>query len=194
MSRINLLPWREEAKQKQQQEYLTMLLAAAIAAALIMFAVSSFYGSKIATQQARNNYLKQETAILDKKIQELNDLKQRKKDLEQRLKLVQELQLSRNLLTQLFNAMADIIPAGVYLTRVEKTGRLLKIEGISESNNRLANLVRNIDGLAWLQSPSIQTIEVDEIRPKLLSKFVMTVQIVEQELVSSEQGGKADGN
>ncbi|MBD1387929.1 PilN domain-containing protein [Neiella sp. HB171785] len=194
MSQINLLPWREEAKQKQQQEYLTMLLAAAIGAALIMFAVSSFYSSKISTQQARNNYLLQETAILDKKIQELNDLKQRKKDLEQRLKLVQELQLSRNLLTQLFNAMADIIPAGVYLTRVEKTGRLLKIEGISESNNRLANLVRNIDDLDWLHSPSIQTIEVDEIRPKLLSKFVMTVQIVEQELTSSEQGGKANGN
>ncbi|MBW8190022.1 PilN domain-containing protein [Neiella marina] len=194
MSQINLLPWREDARQKQQQEYLTALLASAIAAALLMFAVSSFFGSKIDNQRARNTYLQQETAILDQKIQELNDLKQQKQDLEQRLKLVQELQQSRNLLTQLFNAMADMIPQGVYLTRVEKQDKLLKIEGISESNNHLATLVRNIEQLEWLHSPSIQSIQVDEIRPKILSRFVMTVQIVDKDLASSEQEVAVNGN
>lgn len=194
MSNINLLPWREEARQKQQQEYLTALLASAIAAALLMFAVSSYFGSKIDSQRARNSFLQAETAILDQKIQELNELKQQKQDLEQRLKLVQELQQSRNLLTQLFNAMADITPQGVYLTRVEKQGRLLKIEGKSESNNRLATLVRNIEQLDWLHSPSIQTIQVDEIRPKILSRFVMTVQIADQGLTSSEQEVAVNGN
>lgn len=194
MSQINLLPWREEARQKQQQEYLTALLASAIAAALLMFAVSSYFGGKIDSQRARNSFLQAETAILDQKIQELNQLKQQKQDLEQRLKLVQELQQSRNLLTQLFNAMADITPQGVYLTRVEKQDRLLKIEGKSESNNRLATLVRNIEQLDWLHSPSIQTIQVDEIRPKILSKFVMTVQIADQGLTSSEQEVAVNGN
>ncbi|MCM2678340.1 PilN domain-containing protein [Echinimonas agarilytica] len=195
MTSINLLPWREEFRQKQRQEYLSILLVASVAAVLLMLAVSSFYGSKIQTQQDRNTYLRQESAILDQKIQQLNDLKRQKQDLEQRLQLVQELQQSRNLVTQLYNVMAEIVPPGVYLTHIEKSDRELKIEGVSESNNRLAALVRNIDGVDWLDEPSIQTITMDDIRPKLLSRFVMTVQIVEAPLESSESvQGMANAN
>ena len=193
MANINLLPWREELRQRQRQDYLSVILASCVTAVLIMLAISSFYGSKINTQQQRNNYLTQETAILDQKIKELNELKTQKKDLEQRLRLIQELQLSRNLLTQLFNAMADIVPAGVYLTKVEKENRTLKVEGVSESNNRLAALVRNIDALDWLTNPSISRIKADDSRSAILSRFEMTVDIVEPGLVVTEQKGGSNG-
>ena len=190
MANINLLPWRAELRQKQRQEYLSILLACAIGAAVVMLGVSSFYGSKIETQSRRNLFLESESAVLDLKIKELNDLKKHKEDLEQRLLLVQELQESRNLLTQLFNTMADIVPPGVYLTKVEKKDRALKIEGVSESNNRLAALVRNIEEVDWLYDASIQTITMDDVRPKLLSRFVMTVNIVDSIRERNKEGAK----
>lgn len=193
MANINLLPWRAELKQRQRQEYLSVLLASAIVAAVIMFGVSSYFSSQIDSQNQRNQFLIQESAILDQKIAELNDLKNQKEQLEQRLQLVQELQESRNLVTQLFNTLADIVPPGVYLERVEKTGRGVEIEGISESNNRLAALVRNIEEVDWLSDASIQRITMDEVRPKLLSRFVMTVEIVNP-IKSDESKEQSRGN
>lgn len=187
MANINLLPWRAELKLKQKQEYLSILLASAILAAVIMFAISSYFGGQIDAQERRNQYLKQESAILDQKIAELNELKKQKKDLEQRLQLVQDLQESRNLVTQLYNTLADIVPPGVYLVKVEKIERQIKIEGISESNNRLAALVRNIEQVDWFSDASIQTITMDEIRPKLLSRFVMTVNIIDHDSTTAEK-------
>lgn len=187
MANINLLPWRAELKLKQKQEYLSILLASAILAAVIMFAISSYFGGQIDAQERRNQYLKQESAILDQKIAELNELKKQKKDLEQRLQLVQDLQESRNLVTQLYNTLADIVPPGVYLVKVEKVERQIKIEGISESNNRLAALVRNIEQVDWFSDASIQTITMDEIRPKLLSRFVMTVNIIDHDSTTAEK-------
>jgi len=180
MARINLLPWREELKQQQQQEYLTVLAVVAIVAALLMMAFSSFVSSQIDLQNHKNNFLKQEIAVLDAKIQELNELKKQKQDLQKRLDLVQELQQSRNLLTQVFNSMAEVIPAGVYLTSVEQKGRSIEFKGKSESNTRLAALVRRIDEIHWLTAPSMQTIVADKDRPKLLNEFVMTVQVTDK--------------
>ena len=179
MANINLLPWRAELKQRRRQEYLSILLASAILAAVVMFGISSYYSGQIDSQNRRNQFLIQESSILDQKIAELNALKGQKTELEQRLQLVQDLQESRNLVTQLFNTLADIVPPGVYLKTIEKEGRSIKIEGISESNNRLAALVRNIEDVEWFSDASIQRITMDEIRPKLLSRFVMTVEIVD---------------
>lgn len=180
MARINLLPWREELKQQRQHEYLTILAVVAIVAALIMMAFSSLVSSQIDSQNNKNNYLKQEIAVLDAKIKELNQLKKQKQDLQKRLNLIQELQQSRNLLTQVFNSMAEVIPAGVYLTSVEQKGRTIEFKGKSESNTRLAALVRRIDAIHWLTNPSMQTIVADKDRPKLLNEFVMTVNVADE--------------
>lgn len=194
MANINLLPWRAELKHRQRQEYLSALLASAILAAVVMFGVSTYYGGQIDSQNRRNQYLIQESAILDQKIAELNSLRDQKKELEQRLQLVQDLQESRNLVTQLFNTLADIVPPGVYLKIIEKEGRSIKIEGISESNNRLAALVRNIEEVEWLSDASIQRITMDEIRPKLLSRFVMTVDIVDPNRTDENKELANNGN
>lgn len=188
MARINLLPWREELKQQKQQEYLTVLAVVAIVAALVMMAFSSLVSSQIEHQNHKNSYLKQEISVLDAKIKELNELKQQKQDLQKRLDLIQELQRSRNLLTQVFNSMAEVIPAGVYLTSVEHKGRSIEFKGKSESNTRLAALVRRIDEIRWLTKPAMQTIVADKDRPKLLNEFVMTVEVADSEsLVQQEQ-------
>lgn len=179
MARINLLPWREEQRQQKQQEYLTVLAVVAAVSALVMMAFSSLISTQIDSQNHRNNFLKQEIAVLDAKIKELNELKQQKKDLQNRLELIQQLQQSRNLLTQVFNSMAEVIPAGVYLTSVEQKGRSIEFKGKSESNTRLAALVRKIDGIRWLKNPSMQTIVADKDRPKLLNDFVMTVEVTD---------------
>ena len=78
MPRINLLPWREEKRQKDRADYLKILGACAGVAALILFGVNRQYTAMIEYQQSRNAYLTEEIAALDEKIKKIRELEREK--------------------------------------------------------------------------------------------------------------------
>ncbi len=47
------------------------------------------------------------------------------------------------------------LPDGVYFTGLKMTGKNIAIIGEAESNNRVSNLMRNLDGSEWLDAPNL---------------------------------------
>ena len=145
MAYINLLPWREAARKERQKQYLTILAATALFSFLLMFLINMFYNARIDGQLQRNSYLSNEIKVLDQRIAEIRTLNDKKKSLQQRMSLIEQLQSSRNLGTQIMDEIAHVVPAGVYLTQFEKKGSSLLLVGKSESNNRLSNMLREAE-------------------------------------------------
>lgn len=177
MAYINLLPWREEAEKAKQREYFSLLAAVALGALAVVFLVGQFYQMRIDGQNARNNYLQREIIILDSKIQEIETLNQKKSDLEKRISVIEQLQRSRNVGTQVLSEIAQIVPSGVYLTKMAKQGNLLELAGKSESNNHLANMIRNIENSDLFDDAVLESITANDAQSKLLSDFKMRVRI-----------------
>ena len=177
MPHINLLPWREEAQRQQQQQYFSILTFLALISFLAVFIVSQFYQAKIDGQKARNQYLTNEIKILDSRIAEIRTLEKKKKDLIQRMKLIEQLQKSRNVGTQVLDEIAKIVPSGVYITKLEKRGNELLLQGKSESNNHLANMIREIQSSSLLSDAELQSITNSGKSSKLLSDFKMSLKI-----------------
>ena len=72
MTRINLLPWREELRQEKQKQYLTLVALITILAAAIVGLVHVQMDAKINYQKSRNQFLTNEIAKLNQEIQEIN--------------------------------------------------------------------------------------------------------------------------
>jgi type IV pilus assembly protein PilN len=115
MAYINLLPWREEAEKAKQREFYTLLTAIALGAFAIVFLVSQFYQMRIDGQNDRNQFLKSEIAILDQRIAHIRALNEKKDELQKRIHVVEQLQRSRNVGTQVLDELAKIVPNGIYL-------------------------------------------------------------------------------
>ena len=183
MPSINLLPWREEAKQQRLNEFYGFMGGAALFSCLLVYVVISIIGSQIEQQQAKNNFLVQETAILEQRISEIKDIRETKDNLKKRMDLIEKLQNARNLPTYLMDNMAKIVSPGVYLDKIERVGNTLWVSGLSESNNHLANTIRNVETSQWFSTPLLQKIKIDydtnNAIEKLrgLSKFSMRVDI-----------------
>lgn len=184
MAHINLLPWREEAEKAKQREYFSILALVAIVAFAIVFGISQFYQAKIDGQNTRNQYLKNEIQILDIRIAEIKTLNEKKKELEKRMEVVEQLQRSRNVGTQVLNEIAKIIPNGIYLTELKKVNNTLELNGRSESNNHLANMIREIERSDLFIDAVLESITSQDAESKLLSDFKMRVMI---------KGLKSDG-
>jgi len=177
MAYINLLPWREEAQKAKQREYFTALTAIALGAFAIVFIVGQFYQMRIDGQNMRNQYLKSEIQILDERISQIKTLNEKKSELKKRTSVVEQLQRSRNVGTQVLNEIAKVVPSGIYLTKMEKQGNSVQLFGKSESNNHLANMIRQIESSELFEDAVLESITSNDAQSKLLSDFKMRVRI-----------------
>ena len=177
MAYINLLPWREEVKKINQRKFITSLVAVGIGAFAIVFIIGQIYQQRINGQNTKNQYLSREIQKLDIRIGAIKLLNVKKKRLQNRIGVIEQLQRSRNVGTRVLDEVAKIVPAGVYLTKLEKKGNMLLLSGRSESNNHLANMIRNIENSPLLNDAVLESISTKDARSKLLSDFEMHVQI-----------------
>ena len=188
MAHINLLPWREEALKAQQKEYFTLLTAVGVFALALVLSINFYYNARIDGQNSKNQYLMNEIAQLDIQIAEIKTLNDKKAALQKRIDVVEQLQRSRNVGTQVLDEIAKIIPNGVYIIELEKQGNTLLLMGKSESNNHLANMIRAVELSDLFVDATPESLPADDGSPKLLSSFKMKVKI--KGLVNDNKGSK----
>ena len=161
----------------------------------ITLSISFFYQAKIDGQKTKNDFLKNEVQLLDIRITKIQELKSKKIALQKRIGVIEQLQRSRNVGTQVLDEIAKIIPNGIYITRLEKKGNSLSIQGKSESNNHLANMIRAIGLSDLFVDTTLESIITDEKARKLLSDFKMHIRIkglVDNLDLAVEQAFKGD--
>lgn len=159
MPRINLLPWREQQRRERKLAFFVSLGVAAGVAAVVAFAAYLMLGAMIDAQDQRNERLKGEIKVLDKQIEEINDLEAQKQRFIARMQIIEKLQRSRPEVVHLFDELVKAMPDGTYLTSIKQTGTKLKFEGIAQSSTRVSTLMRNISASQWLRNPELEVVE-----------------------------------
>jgi type IV pilus assembly protein PilN len=159
MPRINLLPWREELRQKRKKDFFVALACAVIAGGGVIYASKWAVQQRIDNQEVRNGVLQEEIRQLDAQIEQIRGLENQKERLVARMRIIEELQQARPLVVHLFDELVETLPEGTNLTRVEQTGARVELTGIASSTTRVATLMRNIEDSDWLATPELGSIE-----------------------------------
>ncbi|MEO7916654.1 MAG: PilN domain-containing protein [Dokdonella sp.] len=158
-TRINLLPWRAERRRVREREFYTMLGGAAIAGVLGVFLWSMITGATVDNQTSRNSLLTSEIAEMDKRIEQIKELDKTKSRLIGRKNAIELLQANRSQMVHLLDELVVTIPDGVRLIGLKQVGEQLTLEGIAESNTRVATYMRNIDRSPWMGRSEVSKIE-----------------------------------
>jgi type IV pilus assembly protein PilN len=159
MARINLLPWRADRRKLREREFYMMLAGTAVAAFVVLFAAIFWMGHLIDDQNDRNTVLQGEISKLDKQIEEIKELDKTRSQLLTRKEIIEQLQSNRSQMVHLFDEMVKTIPDGVRLTSMKQAGDILTLEGVAESNARVASYMRSIDVSPWMGRTDLRKIE-----------------------------------
>ncbi len=162
MPRINLLPWRDQQRRERRVHFYVALGGAAGLALVVAFISYLVFGQLIDGQEARNARLRAEIRVLDKQIEEINDLEQQKQNFISRMQIIEKLQRSRPEVVHLFDELVKVMPDGTYLTSVKQSGNALKLEGIAQSSTRVSTLMRNISDSQWLRDPELEVVQTNK--------------------------------
>jgi len=183
--RINLLDWRAERRRQRKQRFLSILgLSAAASLALVVVGYLSM-SAAVSHQQARNQYLTQQIAELDKQIKEIQELEKVKQNLLARMRVIEQLQQNRSATVHFFDEIINTLPDGVYLTSIKQSAQLVTIDGVAESNGRISSYLKNLDASPWFKDPKLVVIKTSDKSKLRASEFTLQV----TNLTKADSGG-----
>jgi type IV pilus assembly protein PilN len=187
MPRINLLPWRDQQRRERKLAFFVALGGAVVLAAIAAFIGYLMLGAMIDAQEHRNERLRAQIKVLDKQIEEINDLEAQKQKFISRMQIIEKLQRSRPEVVHLFDDLVKDMPDGTYLTTVKQTGSKLKLEGVAQSSTRVSALMRNISASQWLEKPELEVVQTKNDTAG--SSFILDAQQVT--LAATDDSGAA---
>ena len=160
LTRINLLPYREEIKQRKQQQFKVLMLGAF--AVGLGLAAATYLGidSAISNQEGRNNFLQTEIDRLDRELGEIDKLQQEKEAFLAKKLKVEELQEKRYQAAYILDSLNALTPDNTYLTALEAEGPTsYKISGHAVSDNKIAVMMRSLPSTGIFLQPELLSIK-----------------------------------
>lgn len=177
MANINLLPWREERRRELKKEFLVMLAAVVLAAVLALLLMNGIVNAAIDNQNGRNQYLQNNINELNRQVAEIQDLEKKRRELLDRMKIIQDLQGTRPLIVRVFDELVRTLPDGVFYQSLDRADKRIDVAGVAESNTRVSSLMRQLDGSEWFESPNLTSVQAATGFGEQASSFKMTVSI-----------------
>ncbi len=162
MAGLNLLPWREKAREQKKKQFFTMVGASVGAAVLLTFLGHLYMRSTIESQEQRNQTLNNEIAQLDKQIEQIKQLDATRQALLDRMQIIENLQGTRPAIVHLFDEIVNALPKGMYLLHLKQENTIVHLEGKAESYARVSSFMNRLDSSPWLKSSNLNIISTDE--------------------------------
>ncbi len=171
MTQINLLPWREAIREQRKQRFFFFLGCSAASGILLMLMTHMVISHRLENQRSRNNYLKAEIKKMDKNIAQIKLLQKLKSAMLSRMGIIQELEISRTAVVHFFADLPQLLPKGVFISKVDRQGPHIFLDGLAESNTNISKLMRNIEASLWMTQPVLNEIKTVELSGKRANVF-----------------------
>jgi len=137
-------PFTEEEKESK------LNTGAIIGAAVITVGIIGLlYFTQAQTLEQKQQHLQERTArkkALDEVLKTLAQLEKAKKELDKKVKLIEDLRSKQHDSVKMMDALCDALPDWVWLTNLTFSGRKLSVTGRALSNNLISDLINNLKG------------------------------------------------
>lgn len=158
--KINLLPYREEIKQRKKQQFKVLMLSALLIGAGLLVLTYLTINNAISRQEDRNALLGKEIEKLDKALGEILKLQQEKENFLSKKQKVEELQEKRSQAAYIIDSLNVVTPDNSYLTALEAESSIsYKITGRASSDNKIAMFMRSLPSTGVFTQPELLSIK-----------------------------------
>ncbi|WP_374567260.1 PilN domain-containing protein [Ideonella sp.] len=191
---INLLPHREARRQERKRAFFSALGLAGIVGVGLVILWFGVLQQLTSFQEGRNRFLSDEIKKLEEQIKDIAALRAEIDALKARQKAVEDLQADRNVPVYLLDELVKQTPEGIYLTSVKQNGNVVTVGGMSQTNERVSEMLRNTAyNSPWLEKPELVEIKAvtqgKDRDQRRLFDFSMRVSIKRPQSPSSAASG-----
>jgi type IV pilus assembly protein PilN len=175
MIKINLLPYREKEQKENLQRQIVIISGALALFFLIIFSVHLFFTVSVSSMETKIRQADARLTLLNKKVGDIEGFKKDKKELEQKLGVINSLEVNRLFPVRMLDELNMLVPAkDIWLEKITQTGQDLRIEGEARDNGAVARFMKSIESAEFVQSAELVVSREKEIAGVKLQQFVLT--------------------
>ena len=172
---INLLPWREARRRRQRRQLWAAIVVICIVAGSV-FAVAWWTQSEeISFQRSRNAYLLREIRNVEAQLEEIDQIKLRKKALVARMTIIRQLQQKRVGIVHALDNLVRALPEGLYFVSAKRSQGSFKLVGVARSNARVSELMLNLNSSVSFGDSHLEIVNIGKIDETQTSRFELLV-------------------
>lgn len=149
MIHINLLPVRAVKKREMGRQLIVAAAIALVATGAVNWLWYSQRNDVSTRNAARIAETQRKIKELEKVIGEVNDINKRKKEVEAKLAVLEDLRKRRSGPVRMMDALATAMPKKVWLTSFEEKGGAVHVVGSAFTHDDVADFMRNLGDIVW---------------------------------------------
>ena len=172
MIKINLLPYREKAKKENTARQISIIAGSFIFFILLLIFVQFKLSSSVSNLENQVKEAETKLVDLDKKIGDLDKFKKDKKELEQKLGVIQTLEENRLTPVKTLDDLAALVPPkNIWLVKITQKNNQFTIEGVGWDNIAVAGFMKTIENFEPIKSVDLVSSKKTEIGGITLQQF-----------------------
>ncbi len=159
MIRINLLPTRGVKKREAGRQVLALFAALLVGGLIANFI---WYQARSSVEAANAAKIVQTQAAIQKLeavIGEVNNINKRKKEVEEKLKVLDDLKKARSGPVKLMDALAISTPTKVWIQSFDEKNSNVKLVGSAVSHDDVAEFMRGLSNIVWTPKGMARVVE-----------------------------------
>jgi type IV pilus assembly protein PilN len=165
---INLLPWREQARQKKQVRLGILMASCAALSVILIILAHIYFRAMIMEQNKVNSYLQTEIQSSQTDLETLKEKKLSQVTLLEQLHYLMNLRITSYQAVSIMNILATATPSTVILDKVSREMKNIIIAGQAETDTEVTQFMKNIATVKGYKQPvltgitSVQGVNGDE--------------------------------
>jgi len=177
MIRINLLPFRAARKKENIRRQISIFVLMFAFSAVTLVYYNGTLSSKITTLETEIQAKKGELVSYQKAIQEIQQIKKRLGDLQNKTQIINQLNVNREWPLSFLDSINDlIIEKRMWLTDLRLNGLKVSIKGIALDNKTVADFMTRLEDSKLYTNINLQTVNQTTILKYNLKSFDISCQ------------------
>ncbi|HEY8210778.1 MAG TPA: PilN domain-containing protein [Myxococcaceae bacterium] len=159
MIRINLLPVRATKKRETGRQILAIGVGVLALGTVLNGAWYLDRSSTYNRNQEKISATKARISELEKVIGEVNNINRRKREVEEKLKVLEDLRRGRSGPVRMLDALSTATPKKVWLKDFDEKANQVKLEGTAVSHDDVAEFMRALQNVVWTPKGMARLVE-----------------------------------
>jgi len=167
-----LLPYREASRRRLLVFHMSGMAGLALIATMACAVAWWFQDQEIENLKSQKNQQQTQLTFLTAKVKSVDRIEKTKKEAEQKITIIDSLQVDRGSMVNLWNVLVAKTPDQVWYSNLVLRGRDLTMTGYARSSQEVSDLVRELDESGLFSDvPNINSVEKQEVQGVAVSRF-----------------------
>jgi type IV pilus assembly protein PilN len=172
MLKINLLPVRQLQKHARARNEIFGFGAIFICLLFILGSAAMLQASKASALQAETTRLNLEKQTYDKVLAEITKLEADKKELENKITIINQLKKESSLTVHVLDEVASRLDSTrMWLTSLDQQGSSLALTGIAMDNKTIADFMNALDASPFISNVNLSDSSLTQVAGQALKAF-----------------------